>query len=201
MPGDLLNGTFEVVGAWVCWLNVRQLWRDKRLSGVKWEVQGFFVAWGCWNLWYYPSLGQWWSFVGGLLMVVMNGIWVGMAVWYAGVLGRWWDGVLEWCWFALGGDAWKRGGAETRRGGDAETGARLLEKPSTLERRQVCLFVGGPLDGEKISMPGYHVYEGHLIEVTCPGRESEYRMETWGVFEFVEGVKATADDGEGSDDL
>jgi hypothetical protein len=79
---DGINGCFELVGAVVCWLNVRQLYRDKKLQGVVWQVQGFFLAWGVWNLFYYPSLGQWASFWGGVMLVVGNGTWVVLAMWY-----------------------------------------------------------------------------------------------------------------------
>jgi hypothetical protein len=102
--------------------------------------------------------------------------------------------MLQWCWFAGGGDQGKwvetwavyppKGSAQ---GIPAQVCAPTQQRPTDDgPRRQVCLFVGGPLDGEKLAMPAYHVYEGHVIEVTAPGRESDYRMETWGVFEFVD---------------
>jgi hypothetical protein len=73
---DLINGAFELSGAAMLWLNVRQLWRDRRIAGVHWGPTLFFAAWGLWNLFYYPSLHQWASFTGGLAIVSMNTAWL-----------------------------------------------------------------------------------------------------------------------------
>lgn len=77
---DLINGTFELTGGVVCWLNVRSLLKDKKIEGVDWRVSGFFSAWGVWNLFYYPSLSQWAIFAGGLLLVIANTTWVVLAL-------------------------------------------------------------------------------------------------------------------------
>jgi hypothetical protein len=77
---DLINGAFELTGGIVCWLNVLRLLKDRRIEGVDWRVSGFFSAWGIWNLFYYPSLHQWASFAGGLLLVVANTTWVVLAL-------------------------------------------------------------------------------------------------------------------------
>ena len=69
---DVGNGLFESVGAVVCWLNVARLRRDKQVKGVCWSVQVFFTAWGFWNLYYYPSLNQWLSFIGGTFLALGN---------------------------------------------------------------------------------------------------------------------------------
>jgi hypothetical protein len=79
---DLINGAFELVGAVLVWFNVRQLRRDKRVQGVSLSVQGFICTWGFWNLYYYPSLGHWLSFGGGVVLVIGNSVWLGMAVHY-----------------------------------------------------------------------------------------------------------------------
>jgi hypothetical protein len=77
---DLVNGAFELTGGAVCWLNVRRLKRDRKVEGVDWRVSAFFSAWGIWNLVYYPSLGQWASFAGGVALVIANSTWVAIAV-------------------------------------------------------------------------------------------------------------------------
>lgn len=79
---DLINAIFEFGGGILCWLNVRALWRDRVVRGVYWPVQGFFAAWGWWNLYYYPSLGQWASFWGGIFLVAGNTVWVILALRY-----------------------------------------------------------------------------------------------------------------------
>ena len=77
---DLINGSFELTGGLLCWANVRRLLRDRKVQGVDWRVSAFFSAWGFWNLFYYPSLSQWASFVGGLAIVVANTAWVVLAL-------------------------------------------------------------------------------------------------------------------------
>ena len=79
---DTVNGLFEFAGGLLCWVNVKTIYRDKRISGISWGVQAFFALWGIWNLFYYPSLGQWASFWGGLFLSVGNTTWVMMSIVY-----------------------------------------------------------------------------------------------------------------------
>ncbi len=73
---DLINGLFEGLGAVALWGNVIAIRRDRRVNGVDWRATLFFTAWGLWNLYYYPHLGQWLSFVGGLAIVCVNITWL-----------------------------------------------------------------------------------------------------------------------------
>jgi hypothetical protein len=66
MTPDVLNGIFELVGSLFILLNVKRVLRDKRVLGFDWRVMLFFTSWGFWNLYYYPHLDQWFSFVGGV---------------------------------------------------------------------------------------------------------------------------------------
>ena len=75
MP-DIVNGLFELFGGLVIWLNVARLVKDKEVKGVSWVVMAFFAVWGYWNLYYYPHLGQMFSFVGGFFVVAANTAWV-----------------------------------------------------------------------------------------------------------------------------
>lgn len=77
---DLINASFEGLAGVVSLTNVRALWRAKRIQGVHWGPTTFFTAWGLWNLFYYPHLGQWASFVGGLSIVLVNAMWLAL-VW------------------------------------------------------------------------------------------------------------------------
>lgn len=77
---DLINGLFELAGAGFTWRNAVQLLRDRELRGVYWPTSAFFSTWGVWNLAYYPALGQWLSFAGGVLLVSGNLAWVALAV-------------------------------------------------------------------------------------------------------------------------
>lgn len=75
MSPDLINGLFELVGGCLLWRNVLQLHRDKVVRGVHWAPTLFFASWGYWNCFFYPHLDQWWSFVGGLNIVIPNTVW------------------------------------------------------------------------------------------------------------------------------
>ena len=82
MTPDIINGLFELLGAFILLLNVRRLYQDKVLRGVHWGPAAFFTAWGLWNLFYYPHLDQWFSFAGGVCIVTVNAIWIGQVVYY-----------------------------------------------------------------------------------------------------------------------
>ena len=88
MIQDLVNGLFELVGSVLVWINVYKLYQDKEVKGVYWPITFFWGAWGLWNLYYYPFLDQWLSFVGGLIMAVGNTAWVVLAYYYALKKGR-----------------------------------------------------------------------------------------------------------------
>lgn len=79
---DLGNGIFEMVGGILSLTNVAKLAKDKSVKGVYWPVTAFFTLWGIWNLYYYPSLGQWCSFSGGVVIVLANLAWVILAIKY-----------------------------------------------------------------------------------------------------------------------
>jgi hypothetical protein len=80
--GDLGNGAFELFGGILTWQNVRRVRRDKQIRGIDWRVQVFWTSWGVWNLGYYPSLNQWCSFVGGIMVVTANAVWLFYAIRY-----------------------------------------------------------------------------------------------------------------------
>lgn len=79
---DTINGAFELSGGLANYLNVRQLYKDKKVRGIHWSTYAFFTTWGIWNLWYYPSLNQWMSFAGGCSIVLMNMTWLSLALYY-----------------------------------------------------------------------------------------------------------------------
>lgn len=79
---DFVNGLFELFAGILSWANIKALYRDKEVKGVNLYVSLFFLAWSYWNCFYYPSLGQWLSFVGGLAILVANTIWFVLAMYY-----------------------------------------------------------------------------------------------------------------------
>lgn len=79
---DIINGLFESAGGFFILLSILKLHREKQVKGVSWWHAGFFATWGYWNLYFYPSLDQWFSFWGGLFLVAMNTVWLlQMAYW------------------------------------------------------------------------------------------------------------------------
>jgi uncharacterized membrane protein YfcA len=80
---DIINGIFELGGGILLIINCFKLYKDKEVKGVSISVCAFFTVWGCWNLYFYPSLGQWVSFAGGVLLVTVNLVWVFMAIYYS----------------------------------------------------------------------------------------------------------------------
>lgn len=82
MSPDFINGLFEVVGSIFTWMNVLRVIRDKGYAGIYPPAIVFFFSWGFWNLFFYPSLGQWWSFAGGISLVAANLAWVGSMWWF-----------------------------------------------------------------------------------------------------------------------
>lgn len=79
---DIVNGAFETIGGLLIWLNVRAILQDRTVRGVDYRVTWFFTAWGGWNLFYYPSLDQWASFAGGLVIMAGNIVWLALTLRY-----------------------------------------------------------------------------------------------------------------------
>ena len=79
---DLINGIFETVGGVTIFLNCWRLYKDKEVKGVIWQLTIFYTLWGFYNIYYYPHLDQWLSFVGGLFMVIGNALWIAQVIWY-----------------------------------------------------------------------------------------------------------------------
>ena len=73
---------FETGGAWFTWMNAWKLYQHKQIRGAYWPAWFFFAAWGLFNLWYYPALGQWYSFTAESILVIGNLLWCALAVRY-----------------------------------------------------------------------------------------------------------------------
>lgn len=81
---DLINALFESSAGLFLWNNVRLLYKHKKVRGVSVLSTTVFTLWGYWNLYYYPYLNQWLSFLGGILVVFANTTWVYLALRYRG---------------------------------------------------------------------------------------------------------------------
>lgn len=75
---DIINGSFELGAGIAVLLHCLALHRDRQARGISLLAVAFFVAWGLWNLFYYPHLGQLVSFIGGLFVTAANFLYVGM---------------------------------------------------------------------------------------------------------------------------
>lgn len=76
MLPDLINGLFETIGGLSVWMHVFAALKAKKIVGVSRYAVAMLTLWGFWNLFYYPWLGQWWSFAGGLVIVSGNLAWL-----------------------------------------------------------------------------------------------------------------------------
>ena len=80
---DAINGCYELFGAPFILLSIIKLYKEKIVRGVSWIHVGYFTTWGFWNLYYYPHLGQWYSFAGGIAIVTFNTIWLVQMLYYS----------------------------------------------------------------------------------------------------------------------
>lgn len=79
---DAFNGFFECFGGFLVWLNVRAVFRDKGYAGVRPSIVMFFLGWSIWDIYYYPHLGQWWSFWGGVSIMTANIAWIATMLYF-----------------------------------------------------------------------------------------------------------------------
>lgn len=81
---DLINAGFEIGAGFAvlhhCWC----LRQDKQARGVSVLAVLFFTVWGVWNVFWYPWLGQVFSFVAGIFVTAANALYVGMLGYYRG---------------------------------------------------------------------------------------------------------------------
>lgn len=82
MSADLGNAVFELGGAALCLLNIRQLLKDQMLRGVHWGPPLFWTLWGAWNVYFYAHLEQWLSWTAGVLLFGTNLVWYSLFVWF-----------------------------------------------------------------------------------------------------------------------
>lgn len=73
---DEVNGIFELLGAVMISLSCIKLAQDRRIAGLSFYHVTYFTAWGWFNVFFYPSQGLFWSFIGGICVVVMNSLWL-----------------------------------------------------------------------------------------------------------------------------
>jgi hypothetical protein len=79
---DVTQACWELGSAVFGTLNIRAIRKSKRLEGVHWVPTAFFFAWGIYNLWFYAVLQlpvAWW---GGMVITIVNMVWLGHVAFY-----------------------------------------------------------------------------------------------------------------------
>ncbi len=87
MTADQCNATFECGGSLIVIASVVRLYFDRVVLGINWLQPVFFTMWGIWNLYYYPYLDQWYSFVGGVLLTTANVSWIALYLYWKYYVG------------------------------------------------------------------------------------------------------------------
>lgn len=149
MIQDVINGGFELGAGVAVLAHCGKLYEHKTVRGVSLWAVLFFTAWGFWNVYYYPHLGQFWSFVGGIFVMLANCVYVAMLLYYR-------DGItLRQAWTCL--DKWHAG----KRPGDK--GWTLVDQrvySAVLRARYaVTDFLGGlvcRVRGHHYNTPAFH---------------------------------------------
>jgi hypothetical protein len=76
---DLINGSFELVGAYFTWRNAYQLYVDRDIKGVYWPTTAFFSIWGIFNLFFYAAIFLPFSWYAAMVLTTGNLAWVTQA--------------------------------------------------------------------------------------------------------------------------
>lgn len=84
MTPDTINATFELLGAIFVLNHCRVLFKHKSSDGVSALSLSYFLSWGFWNLYYYPSLNQQLSFYAGVVLATSNVIYLAMVIYFRG---------------------------------------------------------------------------------------------------------------------
>jgi hypothetical protein len=83
LENDLINAGFEFFGIWFLLHNCQVVLKDKKVAGVSVTTVAFWMLWGGWNVYYYPSLGQTFSFYCGIGVLLANILYVGLLIYYS----------------------------------------------------------------------------------------------------------------------
>lgn len=82
MTPDMINGCFELVGAFLVGNHCRVTIKDKTVKGVSIFSTIIFTIWGVWNIFFYENLNQWYSWSGSILLMFVNAFWVYLMIYY-----------------------------------------------------------------------------------------------------------------------
>lgn len=79
---DLITSLFQICAIIFQLDNIVKLYRDKDIKGVSLYIFILYTIWAVWNLYYYMILQQSLSFIIGIFTVIVNLIWISLAVYY-----------------------------------------------------------------------------------------------------------------------
>jgi hypothetical protein len=82
LTNDMINGALEFGGSLFLFRNCWMLYEDKVVKGVSPWATFYFFSWAVWNLFFYPSLNQYWSWIGGMCIGLSQFVWIVLALWY-----------------------------------------------------------------------------------------------------------------------
>lgn len=91
---DFFNSLFELCGALFVFFSIRDTLKHKSATGISIITVTFFTIWGYWNLFYYPSLEQWLSATGAVLLALTNTVWFSLILYFKGYL-NWLPGLKK----------------------------------------------------------------------------------------------------------
>ncbi len=69
---DYINAIFEFGAILGIYGHIFQIKKDKVVKGTYIPTVVFFTSWGFWNIYYYPSLQQWFSALAGSILAILN---------------------------------------------------------------------------------------------------------------------------------
>jgi hypothetical protein len=79
---DIINACFKLCASLFLWVSVYTLYKSKGYAGIHFSQYLFFTVAAVWNLIYYPSLGQMWSFFACISVLAANASWIYLALRY-----------------------------------------------------------------------------------------------------------------------
>jgi hypothetical protein len=79
---DAFNGLFEFLGTFFILKSIMKLRHDRIVRGIAWQQVAFWTFWGYCNIYYYWAMNSplsWWA---GMLVTIVNTIYVAMLIYF-----------------------------------------------------------------------------------------------------------------------
>ncbi len=79
---DAVTCAFESGASVLAWINVRAIYRDKKVHGIWWPGMVFFLCWGFWSLFLYPAMGFHFAQIALAVRLLGHGTWFAFVLYY-----------------------------------------------------------------------------------------------------------------------